>query len=506
MKKIALLGFLVLIVNNTKAQDSTMINDLHSTLTSWDPVRGEWLHSSLLAIANNQAIPDRTFPEEFTPYEMLTMVPLETRRGLSDRISSVNGRNTNAQLNRLDMLFKHSFCQSVMGRSFGDPHIGSFDNASYSFQTVGEFVLSKSSLGHFEVQARQKPQGESFSLNTAVAMNVGGDRLCFYANEKPDFDRNPFRLNGQPVQLMGRTYFLPHGGTLRLEGKNYIVAWPTGEQVIMDRNMNATTGFTNVTVRIFPCDNGVYEGVFGNANGSQMDDFNGRGGITSSQSVFAGNFGTGASTASSMAEQEYLNFLTKDFAENWRVNDQNTLFDYAPGETTSSFTDRTFPRVHYTLNNLTAAQQAAGRRRCEQMGVSLNEMNGCIYDHGFLNIQPNPIPSPTIPTQGVVLKKIEHPSVQNNLQEFMQNGGGAHPQPIVKPNMTPNGDTDTATKVQHPTINPNIQTVDKPETSPISKPHIQINAPSHNVPVTTPATPKPSVSPSIGKPIKIGKG
>lgn len=506
MKKIALFVFITSFASFLQAQDSTLVDDMHSTLTSWDPVRGKWLHASLMAISNNQIVPDRTFPEEFTPYEMLTMVPMETRRTLQERISVANGRNGNAQSNRLDMIFRHSFCQSVMGRSFGDPHIGSFDNASYSFQTVGEFVLSKSSIGHFEVQARQRQQGESFSLNTAVAMNVGGDRLCFYANEKPDFDRNPFRLNGQPVQLMGRTYFLPHGGTLRLEGKNYIVSWPSGEQVIMDRSANATTGFTNLTVRIFPCDNGIFEGVLGNANGSQSDDFNGRGGAVLSQSVFAGNFGNGASTASSMAEQEYYNFLTKDFAEDWRVTDQNTLFDYAPGESTFTFTDRSFPRVHYTLNNLSAAQQAAGRRRCEQMGVSLNEMNGCIYDHGFLNIQPNPIPTPTVPTQGVVLKKIEHPSVQNNLQEFMQNGGGAHPQPIVKPNVNA-GETNTDNPVHHPTINPNTQPIDKPETSPVSKPHIQINAPSHNVPVNSnPVTPKPTITPNVGKAVKIGKG
>ena len=55
-------------------------------------------------------------------------------------------------------------------------------------QSVGEFVLAKSNTGYFEVQTRQKASSTDFSLNVAVAMNVGGDRFCIYGGEKPDSD------------------------------------------------------------------------------------------------------------------------------------------------------------------------------------------------------------------------------------------------------------------------------------------------------------------------------
>jgi hypothetical protein len=54
--------------------------------------------------------------------------------------------------------------------SYGDPHLITFDGYRYSFQTVGEFILAKSSDRVFEVQTRQSPVNRSLSLNSAVAM------------------------------------------------------------------------------------------------------------------------------------------------------------------------------------------------------------------------------------------------------------------------------------------------------------------------------------------------
>ena len=46
--------------------------------------------------------------------------------------------------------------------------------------------FAQSLNGQVQVQTRQRPEGEDFSLNTAVAMNVNGDRVCIYADDKPD--------------------------------------------------------------------------------------------------------------------------------------------------------------------------------------------------------------------------------------------------------------------------------------------------------------------------------
>ena len=48
-------------------------------LVEWDAVRGEWLAESFNAMANDQPIPDRTFPEDITPAEMYALVPSDRR-------------------------------------------------------------------------------------------------------------------------------------------------------------------------------------------------------------------------------------------------------------------------------------------------------------------------------------------------------------------------------------------------------------------------------------------
>jgi len=400
---------------------------LKTQLQSWDPVRGEWLVNSFRSISKGETIPERTFPEEFTPYELLTMVPVDRRRELLNTVQT-NNRNPNpaSGINwaPIEMILNHSFCESLIGRSYGDPHLNSFDKATYSFQTVGEFVLSKSTKGHFEVQTRQKPQSESFSLNTAVAMNVGGDRLCYYAEDKPDFNNLSFRLEGQPIQLQGRTYFLPHGGTIRLEGRNYIISWPTGETVILDARMSGSMQLANVTVQIFACDRSEFEGLLGNANGDINDDFNTRNtnGFRPVYASFSTFGNSNLARGSEMAEKEYLAFLAKDFAEEWRVNDLTTLFDYNSGRSTISFTDRSFPRVHYTLNDLDMGRQSNARRRCEEMGITPEEMRGCIFDNGFLNITPNPIPTPTNPVIGRTLNDVIKPAFNTNDRTFNEGG------------------------------------------------------------------------------------
>jgi hypothetical protein len=525
------------------AQTDDSFAGLRTQLQSWDPVRGEWLANSFRSISKGEAIPDRTFPEELTPYELLTMIPMDRRRELLNTVQTNNRNpNTTATINwaPIEMILNHSFCEQLTGRSYGDPHLNSFDKATYSFQTVGEFVLSKSNKGHFEVQTRQKPQSESFSLNTAVAMNVGGDRLCYYAEDKPDFNNATFRLEGQPIQLQGRTYFLPHGGTIRLEGRNYIISWPTGENVILDSRMSGSMQLANITVKIFACDFGNFEGLLGNANGDMNDDFN-----TRSNSNFRpayasfSTFGNPAlSRGSEIAEKEYLAFLAKDFAEEWRVNDLTTLFDYGMGRSTLSYTDRSFPRVHYTLNDLDMGRQTNARRRCEQMGVTPEEMRGCIFDNGFLDITPNPIPTPTNPVVGRTLHDVKKPAFNTNDRTFSESGvlssspRESNPDGTIKdfnpqikePNRLDGGkegiqsESNGSVPDKKPEVTTDFEREKPNSTSPIQneKPVINsrpifsspVNKPSNSPskPASTPS--KPSVSPSkpsIGG-MKPGKG
>ena len=110
-------------------------------------------------MVNAKEITDRAFPEDFTPYEMLKVIPESTYdkiRGIVDsEKNNLSGRDQ-SQWNQLNNIISNISCTYQRGRSYGDPHLISFDESRTSFQTVGEFSLTKSASNHMEVQARQK--------------------------------------------------------------------------------------------------------------------------------------------------------------------------------------------------------------------------------------------------------------------------------------------------------------------------------------------------------------
>ncbi|MFM8964547.1 MAG: hypothetical protein ACKOGD_11975 [Sphingomonadales bacterium] len=114
-------------------------------LERWDDIRGAWLAVAIQAIAANKQVPDRTFPEDFTPYELLSMLPVKERQDLrqmileNQRVATTNNQSTD--IGMFSTMLEHTFCSRTFGRSYGDPHLKSYDRATYSFQTVGEFVF-----------------------------------------------------------------------------------------------------------------------------------------------------------------------------------------------------------------------------------------------------------------------------------------------------------------------------------------------------------------------------
>ena len=58
------------------------------------------------------------------------------------------------------------------------------------------------------------------------------------------------------------------------------------------------------------------------------------------------------------------------FADSWRVTAANSLFDYAPGESTDTFTDSTFPRLAVTLDMLPAELVAQATALVDEAGIT----------------------------------------------------------------------------------------------------------------------------------------
>ncbi len=485
-------------------------------LQSWDPVRGEWLAESMLAISKNQPIPDRTFPEDFTPAEMLRMVPTTNRQNVQNTVeanrTSQNGSLNGDVWNRMSSFMQTPSCQLVSGRSYGDPHLSSFDGKAFSFQTVGEFILAKSVSGSVQVQTRQRADGDDFSLNTAIAMNVGGDRVCIYADEKPDADfSNPVRIDGQSIRVSETTYYLAHGGNIRNKGNKYVITWPTGENVTCEITNRSKFNFMNVTTQIYPCIPGGYEGLLGNANGVADDDINTRNNRYdyASANRFNTVFGGQTATMSNEAEKEYLVYLSKEFGQAWRVTPMTSLFDYGPGQSTEYFTDYTFPRYHRTVRDLNQNQRENARRECERNGISGNELEGCIFDQAYVGLPPSRKPDYEDPTRGAVLATVDRSKLVKNVNPPLPTGSGPVKPATSAPVKPVTGSTGTESKTP----------IDKPAPVVISKPvgqgtmtgtkNPETKAPATSLPSGSTSSPvkenKPSVSAPVAQPVKESK-
>ena len=458
---------------------------IHASLVSWDSIRGSWIFDAVYAIHEKRPVPDRTFPEDLTPFELFSLAPESNRTDVQNALASVNSDNFTQLMSNL---VNATLCGQNQGRSFGDPHIVTYDNTSYSFQTVGEFELTK--IGEtFEVQARQKPQRDDFSLNTAVAIKLHGDRIAYYAEDVPDGSNISLWLNGQPLRLGGRTYYLSSGGTIRLIGRNYIISGPLGEKVIIDNRGTSTIGFINLTVNFPACSQQIATGLLGNANLNRDDEFqtiqnnqnNGIGNVTAMSRGFIGMNNPEFMNLTQDVEEMYQNQIIKDYADLHRITPEISLFDYRPGLNTNFYTDRTFPRIIKTFNSIPNTNRDAARNRCQQMGVTEAEMNGCIFDSYYLDLVPNPIPTPPQATEGVVLNKLNYPVINSNTITPSKNPGNNY-QPLP-------------TKPVDGSSNSEFEPTKKPDTEH-SKPEINFKLPESKEPIQ----PKPTNNTPVKEP------
>ncbi len=276
------------------------------------------------------------------------------------------------------------------GKSYGDPHIVTFDGYRYSFQTVGEFVLVQTKDGGFRVQVRQGAvPGRQLSLNTGVAMQVGNSRVAVYSKDFPDGNANtPVWVDGRPVNLEG-SLELSGGGSIQGGNGNYLVQWPTGEQVGISKLSVAGMEFMNVTPAV-PEQAGRYRGLLGNLDNNPEDDLQTRDGRvipSKDNSTYGilkqalGNIGP-IPLPLSQIENAFFEQLYREFGDSWRISQAESLFAYGPGQSTESFTNRGFPSSFSTLGSLLPPQLRQAEEICRQAGVPGDLLEGCIFDVG----------------------------------------------------------------------------------------------------------------------------
>nr|WP_146218396.1 VWD domain-containing protein [Micromonospora acroterricola] len=240
---------------------------------------------------------------------------------------------------------------SVIGKGYrcansnGDPHLLTYDGLRYDFQAAGEFVLSRSLTDDFEVQVRQTmfPASSVVAVNSAVAVRVAGDRVGVYATP----DGPVTRVNGAPPTSAPTGVKLPRGGTVTTwDDGTVTVDWPDGAR--LDVHPLGVWG-VSVSVTAPTGRAGKLEGLLGDHDGDPGDDLTVRNG-------------------GRLAQPPTFDALHPGFADSWRVEGQRSLFDYEPGQTTDTFTDRRFPHRLLTVGDL--PNRATAELVCRRAGVT----------------------------------------------------------------------------------------------------------------------------------------
>jgi hypothetical protein len=220
----------------------------------------------------------------------------------------------------------------------GDPHITTFDGIKYDFQGAGEFIHLRNASG-FEVQTRQTPVSSAgaippnaytglsscVSVISAVAARVGTHRVTL----QPGRERQQLELKidgkpqtGKEIKIDGARIVLASGSS----GDSLEIFFPDGARLIVTAKWWNSHNIWYMNVDVVNAK--AREGIMGAINAVSwlplLPD------------------GTPMGTKPASLGQRYID-LNQKFADAWRVTNTTSLFDYAAGASTATFTNRSWP-------------------------------------------------------------------------------------------------------------------------------------------------------------------
>ena len=269
------------------------------------------------------------------------------------------------------------------GGSNGDPHLTSLDGLRFDFQAAGEFLLARSG-SDLEVQARQEPWKlgktviRSVTLNTQFAIKVGTVRATFGPGTTPQLRVN----GGAPHALAAGSKEAIGTGNATSDGDKITVSWPDGSQATV---WSVGEWGVAVSLDLAPARQGTTTGLLGNFNASPSDDLRTRGGkVVAFKAAAALWPGVERVSIDDPTDPKFADKLYDDVGDSWRLSQKESLLDYAAGQSTKTFTDKSIPRQLVEAADLSDSKRASAEAACRAAGVTApTALEDCILDVGL---------------------------------------------------------------------------------------------------------------------------
>ncbi len=256
---------------------------------------------------------------------------------------------------------------AMEGRAWGDIHVQTMDGATYDCQAAGEFVASRSTAGDLEVQLRLESRGFSpnVSVATAVAILVDSTRASVALGREP-----MLFVDEQPLPLSEGGLELPDGGRIERSKRGYEIYWRDGSILSIDVRKR----HLNVFLRPAVSRRGTLAGLFGNFNGVAADDVEAS--LATLGSDSHGRLHAGLADLARI-------LLDGDADDGRLVEQEESLFDYEPGQSTWTFR-KPAPTRQATSTALSASWRRRAQEACKEAGVTdADLLEACIIDVGY---------------------------------------------------------------------------------------------------------------------------